>query len=342
MIRYADVALPEDRVTWNPVAPVLNQLASRALSPEAARRMQLAACAMFDRRVARALPREGGDVFVGYETACLESFRAARRLGMSVVLDAASIHHAAQDRMHAQVGRSALHQRIGRLKDAELELADHVLTVSELARRTYLEAGVPAHKVHAVRLGADLDLFFPALEPRGPGFEFVFAGSVSRHKGIDLLLEAFARAAAAQGDARLSIIGGAGDATALLGTALAGVVYEGPATQERLAARLRAADCLVLASRFDSYGMVVAEALACGTPVIVSDTVGAAEAVEEGSNGWIVPAGDAGMLAGRMAWCLAHRDAVRAMRPAAAACGARLDWRGYRERVAEVLLTACA
>ena len=47
------------------------------------------------------------------------------------------------------------------VKDEEIALADHVLTVSELARQTYLEAGVPPEKVHAVPLGADLELFVP-------------------------------------------------------------------------------------------------------------------------------------------------------------------------------------
>jgi glycosyltransferase involved in cell wall biosynthesis len=341
-IRYAPVPLPVDRVTWNPVAPVLNRLARRVLSPEAARRMEMAAYGLFDRRVARALPRAGGDVFVGYETACLASFRAARRLGMKAVLDAASLHHTAQDRLQAPAVSRALHARICRMKDAEIELADVVLTVSELARRTYVDAGVPEEKVHAVGLGADLEIFSPGTGPRHPGFEFVYAGSVARHKGIDVLLDAYARAAAGHADARLSIIGGTGDAMALLDPPPAGVAYDGPATQERLAARLRAADCLVLASRFDSYGMVVAEALACGTPVIVSDQVGAAAAVEDNVNGWVVPAGDAGALAGRMAWCLTHRDAVRAMRGAAASSATRLSWNVYRERVAQVLLTACA
>ena len=71
-------------------------------------------------------------------------------------------------------------------------------------------------------------------------------------------------------------------------------------TRPSLAAELRRADCLVLPSRNDSYGMVVPEALASGLPVLVSDMVGAKDLVAEGQNGWVVPAGDAGALAERM------------------------------------------
>ncbi len=55
--------------------------------------------------------------------------------------------------------------------------------------------------------------------------------------------------------------------------------------QPQLAAELRRADVLVLPSRNDSYAMVVAEALASGTPVIVSEMVGAKDLVTEGTNG---------------------------------------------------------
>ena len=61
--------------------------------------------------------------------------------------DAPSIHHATQDRLHGTTDSPDLHRRIVAVKDAEIALADHVLTVSELARRTYLDAGVPPEKL---------------------------------------------------------------------------------------------------------------------------------------------------------------------------------------------------
>lgn len=50
----------------------------------------------------------------------------------------------------------------------------------------------------------------------------------------------------------------------------------------------RAADLLVLLSGFDTFGMVVTEAMASGVPVIVSDTVGASDLIREGKNGFVV------------------------------------------------------
>jgi glycosyltransferase involved in cell wall biosynthesis len=95
----------------------------------------------------------------------------------------------------------------------------------------------------------------------------------------------------------------------------------------------------VLPSRNDSFGMVVPEALACGLPVLVSDMVGAKELVDPGRNGWIVPAGDAGALAERMAWCVRHREAVGAMRERCRASAEAATWPAYHRRLAELLRT---
>jgi UDP-glucose:(heptosyl)LPS alpha-1,3-glucosyltransferase len=49
-----------------------------------------------------------------------------------------------------------------------------------------------------------------------------------------------------------------------------------------------AADLVVLASVFEGFGNVVPEAMACGCPVLTSRSVGAADFVDHGENGWIV------------------------------------------------------
>jgi len=138
--------------------------------------------------------------------------------------------------------------------------------------------------------------------------------------------------------ARLRVVGPRGDAAGLLaGRDGARVTATGPVGQPELAAELRRADCLVLPSRNDSYGMVVAEALACGLPVLVSDMVGAGELVTTGRNGWIVPAGDAAALAERMAWCVRHVATVRGMREQCRASAAAATWPAYHRRLAELL-----
>jgi glycosyltransferase involved in cell wall biosynthesis len=332
--RYAPVPLDPRRVRWFPWTPAL-----RRVGPWS----DFLACRLFDRWAAARLPRANATAVVACEISALTTFRRARRLGLVMLLDAPSIHHAAQDRLHGTTDSPGLHQRIVQIKNEEIALADHVLTVSELARRTYLDAGVPPEKVHAVPLGADLDLFSPDAGKWPDGGErkgdltFLFAGATIRRKGFDLLLEAFDRTSGAW----LRIVGSRGDLGHLLDgrNARSGdrISFLGPLTQPELAGELRQADVLVLPSRNDSYAMVVPEALASGVPVLISDMVGAKDLVTEGKTGWIVPVDDVAALAGRMAWCAGHPEAVRAMGPDCRRAAEPATWPAYHRRLAELL-----
>jgi glycosyltransferase involved in cell wall biosynthesis len=338
-VRYAPVPLPAERVRWAPWVPALRRLGDLALPSRLATWTDFLACRLFDRwAAARLRPRAAGAV-VACEISALATFRKARRLGMMTVLDAAATHYRTQDRLHGFAESPALHRRITAVKDAEIAFADHVLTVSDLARQSYLEAGVPPERVHCVPLGVDVELFAPREEPEeAQGGTFVFVGAASRIKGLDLLLEAFARVRGAEPEASLLVIGPPGDASSLLGPPPpAGVTVLGPLSQGDLARRLRASGCLVLPSRNESFGMVVPEALAAGVPVLVSDRAGAAALIQDGQNGWVVPAGDKGALAGQMLHAAANREELRRMREACRRSAAACGWSAYGKRLTSLL-----
>ncbi len=337
--RYAPVALDPRRTRWFPWTPALRRTGDALLPSGPAAWTDLAACRLFDLWVARSLSRIGADAVIACEISALATFREARRRRIATLLDAPSIHHAAQDRLHGTTDPPRLHRRIVALKDAEIALADHILTVSELARQTYVEAGVPPEKVHAVPLGADLELFSPdPLGKTGEDCVFLFSGAAIHRKGFDLLLAAFDRVRTGAPRSRLRLAGSRGDSSHLLeGRSGEGIEILGALSQPALAAELRRADVLVLPSRNDSYGMVVAEALASGLPVLVSEMVGAKELVAEGRSGWIVPVGDAAALAARMAWCAGHLDAVRAMAAECRRAAESATWPAYQRRLAELL-----
>jgi glycosyltransferase involved in cell wall biosynthesis len=346
-IRYAPVLLPEDRVRWHPATPALRRIGDTILPLALAQWVDFWACRQFDRWAASRLPKlRPVDAVIACEVSALSTFRTANRLGITRILDAPSIHHQAQDRLHGFSETRALHGRITRLKDKEIALADHIVTVSQLAADTYIEAGVPREKVHSVMLGADTDLFAPRAtlaKDERKDFLFVFAGAMIQRKGFDLVVEAFTRVRHAEPRVGLEIVGPTGDAFyALPRAAHSGISVLGSLRQAELAQRFHRADCLVLPSRSDSYGMVVAEALAAGLPVIISGMVGAKELVREGVNGWVVQAGDVESIAERMLWCARHRGEVRAMRPACLASAEAADWAAYQRRLRDLIVEIAA
>jgi glycosyltransferase involved in cell wall biosynthesis len=339
VIKYERVNLDPEKVTLWPWSPAAQQ-AARRLFPESVQ-IDVAhrSFEWFDRWSARRLARSRGvAAVVAYENASLETFRVCGRQGMLRILDAASFHHRWQDRLYGFGESLKVHARICRRKDAELAHVDHVLTVSELARESYLDAGVPASNVTAVHVGCDLQLFRPVDSAALPcrNARFLFAGHASAIKGIDLLIAAFQRMRHAGVEYEF-VVAGHVDNSCAGGLAAVGSHFLGRITQQRLAAEMRLADCLLLPSRFDSFGMVVVEALASGLPVVVSSMVGAKEAVTEGESGWVVPVGDTEALASRVRWCANNVSTLRAMRARARQDALAYDWATYRARVADVI-----
>jgi glycosyltransferase involved in cell wall biosynthesis len=164
----------------------------------------------------------------------------------------------------------------------------------------------------------------------GP-LRFVFVGHVDERKGADVLRDAVMKLAGRRVPCELTIIGNYTSAIRFDG--LVNVKSLGWIPQDRLADELAKYDVLVLPSRHDSFGMVVAEAMACGLPVIVSDHVGAKEMVEPQVNGLVVLAGDAIALAGAMEWFITNRERISTMIPATRQAAARYTWQVYQERV---------
>jgi glycosyltransferase involved in cell wall biosynthesis len=125
-----------------------------------------------------------------------------------------------------------------------------------------------------------------------------FAGRLGAAKAIDVALRALARV-----DGVTLVLAGDGPERASL-EALADelglterVRFAGALPREQVLALYRAADAALLSSAWENFPHSVVEALAVGTPVISTDVGGVAEAVEDGVNGLLVPAGDVERLA---------------------------------------------
>jgi len=334
------VALPGEKVRHNYVVPLARRINQRLWTDGRRADWQHRVLAWFDRWVPRRLPHDL-DAVICYESSARETFRVAKERGVTTILDAASFHHEWQDDVYEPEESELVHRRINARKDEEIRLADHILTVSELARDSYVEAGVPPERVTSVPMGADLSAFYPdgegAEEKNGP-FTFIFAGQAGRRKGADLLLAASERLDRQGIPHRVQFAGSTEDQ--LFAETDAPVERLGYLSRPALAMAFRRADCLVLPSRHDSFGRVVVEAMATGLPAIVSEHVGAKEMIAEGENGWIVPSEDAEVLAQKMRWRVKHSGKVAEKREKAVEAARKYTWKAYRRRVVDVIFEA--
>jgi glycosyltransferase involved in cell wall biosynthesis len=266
---------------------------------------------MFDDVVARRIAAmDPADAFVGFAGAALRSFRAARRRGFGrLVLESPTSHVEHVRRRHRAatelypIEPSWLSEWTYRRARREYEEADEIVVCSEYARETFVAGGVPASKLRLRELQPAARFAPAALGSRRDGFSIVYSGRLQVTKGVPVLLDALERLPGA--DLRVTLVGST--ATAAMDRYLQ--VRGRSDRRVTLAAGdplpyLHRADVFVHPSFEDGFGFAPAEALAVGVPVIATEDTGMKERIVPGSNGYVVPTGDAQAL----------RDALAEMR----------------------------
>jgi phosphatidylinositol alpha-mannosyltransferase len=188
--------------------------------------------------------------------------------------------------------------------------------------------------------GVDLNAAPNGGKPPGDHFRIVFVGRAEARKGIHVLLSAF-EALAREIPARLTIVGAELDEIRpLLGDPELAELIDavGPIPHgERFWRYVHEADVLCAPSLpRESFGMVLIEAFATGTPVVASAVPGYSELVEDGVNGFLVPAADPQRLAEELHRMYLQPERRRAMGEAARQSAERYAWPRIATEVEEV------
>lgn len=309
------------------------------------------------RRCADAMREPGVDGFFGVEHGALDAVRAAKSLGKSAVVAFLSPHGATRARWvdseflrHPELSTSALTggdalsiERDAR-RDEEARLADWIVSGSSFTTRSLVDSGIPAPKIVTVPLGGPDPAPASALPAAPPAVQrFIYAGPISVRKGAHYLLRAW-RSIAAPG-VELHFYGKCllPDAVIAHATSAPGgdrLIFHGSVPASRLREAYLGASLLVLPTLCDGFGQVVSDALACGLPVITTHNAGAADAIDEGTTGFVIPPADEAALAERLAWCATHRDELFAMRACALSRAAHWTWADFRRTFAGALTNA--
>jgi glycosyltransferase involved in cell wall biosynthesis len=231
--------------------------------------------------------------------------------------------------VHMPLGHCPRHDGDGDARTREhavLSSAAAVVATSAWTRRRLLELyGCPADRVHVAEPAVDAAELAPGTAAGGA---LLCVAAVTAGKGHDVLLAALTTIADlawqcvcvgslerdpafVAGVRRRSVEGGLDDR----------VSFAGPRTAAALDRSYAAADLLVLASRAETYGMVVTEALARGVPVVAAEVGGLPEALGHGADGsrpgLLVPPGDPAALGGALRAWLADAELRGRLRRAA-------------------------
>jgi glycosyltransferase involved in cell wall biosynthesis len=206
-------------------------------------------------------------------------------------------------------------ERPGRLKNALAHYAG-AIAPTRFLRDAYAGNGFPA-PLHVSHFGIDIDR---AAKPASgePGIvRLGYVGQLAAHKGVDVLLRGIR--SAERKNIRLTIWGDEGQDPAYaaqLRSLAAGldVRFAGTVPREALAGVMAGIDALAIPSVwYENSPLILLQALATHTPVIVSDVQGLTEFIAPGRSGIAFPRGSAGALAGILAELAADPGALLRM-----------------------------
>ena len=299
-----------------------------------------------DRRVARRLSSVSGlKAIYAYEDGALESFQAAKSLGIKRIYDHPIVYWRKVrelEKEEAQLSPEwastlrALNDSDEKLarKDAEIELADVVLTPSTFAKKSLDEVPNLNQTVRVVPYGASTSrgTFPNASSPNGK-LRVLFVGALSQAKGLGYLLQA-----ANKLDRQIELT--------LIGRRVSEAIPSHATLQRHhwipslphgaLLEEMARHDVLVMPSLHEGFGLVITEAMAAGLVVIATSHSAAPDLMTDGIDGFVIPVRSAGAIEEKLEILCADRNRLMSMKEAAKRTTEAHSWRIYRERLASV------
>jgi glycosyltransferase involved in cell wall biosynthesis len=287
----------------------------------------------------------GNDVagFYGYEDGCLETFRAAKKIGLKCFYDLPiayweTVRKLLEDESErlpewepTLVGTRDSREKLDR-KTEEVELSDEVICPSQFVldslpeeiRRTkrclVAEFGSPPRNGEAARRSSD-----------SPKLRLLFAGSMTQRKGLADVFAAMKMLN--RQDVELIVMGSPIAPMEFYRSQYRDFTYMSTRPHHEVLQLMQSCDVLVLPSIAEGRALVQQEAMANGLPLIVTENAGGADLVVEGETGFLVPIRSPDKIAEKISWLADHRESWPEMRVAAIRKAGEYPWRRYTERI---------
>ena len=295
-----------------------------------------------------AIEREIRTVYC-YEDAALETFRAARTLGLRRVYDLPIAYW--------ETSRRIMEEELERLpnwkitleairdspakaarKTGELELADTVVCPSRFVLNTLPVTVRESKQCIVAPFGSPPPRPVRERKPGGGPLRVLFAGSMTQRKGLADVFAAMKLLR--RSDVELVVFGSPVAPMPFYRGDYPHFTHEPPRPNEAVLRLMETCDLLVLPSLVEGRALVQQEALSCGLPLIVTANAGGEDLIEEARTGFLVPIRSPEAIAEKIDWFASNRDALEAMRPHARAAAARLTWSGYASSILKAIPAA--
>lgn len=291
--------------------------------------------------------KEGITGVYAYEDGALATFTKAKQLGVSCIYDL-PIGYWKSARLLMQkefdinpewsttlTGFNDSQTKLGK-KDKELALADVIFVASSFTKKTLEEYSGKLPEIKVIPYG------FPEVHNKkeyqplaNRKLKVLFIGGLSQRKGLSYLFEAVK---GLQNKVELTVVGHKSVSNCkALNLALEQHIWIPSLSHDQVLACMREHDVFVFPSLFEGFGMVITEAMSQGVPVITTDRTAGPDVIEDGVDGWIVPAGSAIAIKEVLQRILEKPELLEQFGIAAQTKAKNRPWSVYGQEMAEAL-----
>jgi len=232
-------------------------------------------------------------------------------------------------------------RRLFTIQDRQIEEslgADFLLAPSRIVRDSFIDRGYDVNRIAVLPYGVDLNHFHPIAEHIGEDrtFRVICVAQISSRKGHVYLLEAWKKLNLP--NAELLLIGTISQEMRSIVSRYTGIFrHISSVPNQHLFELYGRSSVFVLPTLEDGFAVVTGEAMACGLPVITTVNNGAADVIEHGKDGFIIPIRSSGSIAEHIELLYRNRPFLQAMSEAALVKARNeLGWDRYADRLCDL------
>ena len=289
--------------------------------------------------------KEGVTGVYAYEDGALFTFTKAKQLGLYCIYDL-PIGYWKSARLFMQkefddnpdwtstlTGFTDSSDKLNK-KDQELALADVIFVASSFTKKTLEEysGNLAEIKAYGFPIVKQKKEYLPLTNRK---LKVLFIGGLSQRKGLSYLFEAVE---GMQNKVDLTIVGHKAVANCdILNLALERHKWIPSLSHDQVLACMRENDVFVFPSLFEGFGLVITEAMSQGVPVITTDRTAGPDVIEDGVNGWIVPAGSSEAINNVLNKILEKPELLKQFGIAAQTKAQTRPWSVYGQEMADAI-----
>ncbi|MBZ4033600.1 glycosyltransferase family 4 protein [Flavobacterium sp. 17A] len=303
-----------------------------------------------DKKISRKLQtakKKGLTAVYAYEDGALETFTAAKKLGLECIYDLPIAYHTLlQELLHEEAlrkphwaftlggGINDSAQKLER-KRKELELADTIVVASDFVRES-LPKWASEKKIIQSPFGTPFSSNQFDLEEKNTNqkLRILFVGSMTQRKGLSDLFEAVKLVDSSK--VELVVLGSLAAPISFYNNQVK-FTYEPTRSHDKVLELMRSCDVFCLPSIVEGRALVIQEAMSQGLPIIITANTGAEDLVVTEETGFLVPIRNPEAIAEKINWFLDNRNKIFQMGKKAKQLADTYSWDSYADKICNVL-----